>query len=56
MIELLAENTRPPSATKLTARPEWRVRSGDYRVRYHIEEAVLTITIVDTGHHREIYR
>jgi len=56
MIELLAEDARPPSATKLTARPEWRVRSGDYRVLYRIEEAVLTIIIVDAGHRREIYR
>lgn len=56
MIELLAENARPPSATKLTARPEWRVRSGDYRVLYRIDDAVLTIIVVDAGHRREVYR
>lgn len=50
MIELLAEDARPPSAKKLTARPEWRVRSGDYRVLYRIEDAVLTVIIVDAGH------
>ena len=56
MIELLAENARPPSAKKLTARPEWRVRSGDCRVLYRTEDAVLTITIVDAGYRRDIYR
>lgn len=56
MIELLSENARPPSAQKLTARPEWRVRSGDYRVLYRIEDAVLTVIIVEAAHRREIYR
>lgn len=56
MIELLAEDVRPPSAEKLTARPEWRVRSGDYRVLYRIEDAILTVVIVAAGHRREIYR
>jgi mRNA interferase RelE/StbE len=56
MIELLAEDARPPASTKLTARAEWRVRSGDYRVLYRIEDTVLTVIIVDAGHRREIYR
>lgn len=56
MIELLADDPRPPTARKLTARPEWRVRSGDYRVLYRIEDAALTIIIVDAGHRREIHR
>lgn len=56
MIELLADHARPPAAKKLTARPEWRVCSGDYRVLYRIEDAVLTVIIVDAGHRRGIYR
>lgn len=56
IIDLLSEEPRPPSAKKLTARPEWRVRSGDYRVLYRIEDSVLTVIIVDAGHRREIYR
>lgn len=56
MIELLADDARPPAAKKLTARAEWRVRSGDYRVLYRIEDAVLTVIIVDAGRRREIYR
>ena len=56
VIEILASDPRPPAARKLTGRPEWRVRSGDYRVLYRIEDAVLTVVIVDAGHRREIYR
>ncbi len=56
VVELIADDPRPPAATKLTARPEWRVRSGDYRVLYRIEDEVLTVVVVDAGHRREIYR
>lgn len=55
VIELLAEEPRPPAAKKLTARPEWRVRTGDYRVLYRIEDDVLTVVVVAAGHRREIY-
>lgn len=54
-IELLAQDPRPPAAKKLTARPEWRVRTGDYRVLYRIEDQVLTVVVVGAGHRRDIY-
>lgn len=54
-IELLADDPRPPAATKLTGRPEWRVRTGDYRVLYRIDDAVLTVVVVHAGHRREVY-
>ncbi|WP_431789673.1 type II toxin-antitoxin system RelE family toxin [Microbacterium paraoxydans] len=55
-IELLSEDPRPPAARKLTGRPEWRVRTGDYRVLYRIEDGILTIVVVHAGHRREVYR
>ncbi|MCC4266661.1 type II toxin-antitoxin system RelE family toxin [Microbacterium schleiferi] len=55
VIELLSENPRPPAATKLTARPEWRVRTGDYRVLYRSEDDILTIVVVRAGHRRDVY-
>lgn len=55
VIELLSENPRPPAATKLTARPEWRVRTGDYRVLYRIDDDILTIVVVRAGHRRDVY-
>lgn len=55
VIELLADDPRPPAARKLTARPEWRVRSGDYRVLYRIEDRVLTVVVVHAGHRRDVH-
>jgi mRNA interferase RelE/StbE len=55
-LELLADDPRPPAARKLTGRPEWRVRTGDYRVLYRIDDGVLTIVVVHAGHRREVYR
>lgn len=55
VIELLADDPRPPAAKRLTGRLEWRVRSGDYRVLYRVEDAVLTVVIVHTGHRRDVY-
>lgn len=56
IIDLLADDPRPPAARKLTARPEWRVRSGDYRVLYRIDDSVLTVVVVDAGNRRDSYR
>lgn len=56
VIELLSEEPRPPSSRKLTGRAEWRVRTGDYRVLYRIEDDTLIVVVVDAGHRREIYR
>lgn len=56
VIELLREELRPPLARKLTGRPEWRVRSGDYRVLYRVEDSRLLIVVVSAGHRREVYR
>lgn len=55
VVELLAEDPRPPAAKKLVARPEWRVRTGDYRVIYRIDDDVLTVIVVRAGHRRDIY-
>lgn len=54
-IELLADQPRPPAARKLTGRPEWRVRTGDYRVLYRIQDERLTVVVVHAGHRREVY-
>lgn len=55
VVELLAEDPRPPAAKKLTGRPEWWVRTGDYRVLYRIHDDVLTVVVVHAGHRRDIY-
>ena len=47
-IALLAEDPRPPASRPLRGRPAWRVRIGDYRVIYTIEDDVLLIADGDT--------
>lgn len=56
VIELLADQPRPPGATMLTgAHGLWRVRTGDYRVIYEINDGVLVVLVVAVGHRRDIY-
>jgi mRNA interferase RelE/StbE len=53
----LEANPRPPGAKKLRGESElWRVRVGDYRILYSIEEARLVVLVVKIGHRREVYR
>lgn len=54
-IALLAEDPRPPASRPLRGRPAWRVRVGDYRVIYTIEDDLLLIVVVTLGHRRDIY-
>ncbi len=56
VMDLLAVDPRPPAAQKLVGRDEWRVRTGDYRVLYRIDDGVVIVVVVDLGHRREIYR
>ena len=51
----LAENPFPPGACKLTNRPGWRIRIGDYRVLYKVESGQLTVFVFRAGHRREVY-
>lgn len=55
-IRRLAEAPRPPGVKKLSGRNAWRIRVGDYRVLYEIQDERLLILVVDIGHRREIYR
>lgn len=57
VIEALAENPRPPGAVKLkSTKSEYRVRVGDYRIVYTIQDAQLIVTVIKLAHRREVYR
>jgi len=57
VIDGLAVDPRPPGVLPLTGhRPYLRVRSGDYRVIYAVDDRARTVTIVVVGHRREVYR
>jgi len=55
-IKALAQSPRPAGVTKLRGEDLWRIRVGDYRVVYAIEDQRLVVTIVRVGHRREVYR
>ena len=53
----LAEIPRPHGCKKLKENDgAWRIRSGDYRIVYDIDDSTSTVTVVRIGHRREIYR
>lgn len=52
----LAENPRPVGCEKLSGQEKYRVRQGDYRIVYSIQDTQLTVWIVKIGHRREVYR
>ena len=54
-IRLLAGNPRPPGCRKLVGRDGWRIRVGDYRVIYQIDDSARTVLVLHVGHRRDIY-
>jgi mRNA interferase RelE/StbE len=53
----LARNPRPPGAKKLRGQDDrYRIRVGDYRVIYEVDDAQLLILIVEVGHRKDVYR
>ncbi len=55
-IQELADNPRPPGSEKLSGEEKYRLRQGNYRILYLIEDDIVTVTVVKIGHRREIYR
>ena len=54
-IQALSNNPRPPGCKKLTGRAGYRIRIGNYRVIYEINDAVLVVYVIDIGHRKDIY-
>ncbi|GAB6192042.1 type II toxin-antitoxin system RelE family toxin [Desulfocastanea catecholica] len=55
-IEQLQHNPRPEGSEKLSGQERYRIRQGNYRVVYSIQDNELTVWVVKVGHRREIYR
>jgi mRNA interferase RelE/StbE len=55
-IKTLAENPRPPGCEKLTGQERYRLRQGQYRIGYSIQDDELAVWIVKVGHRKDIYR
>ena len=55
-LENLASNPRPSGCKKLRGGDdEWRIRVGDYRVVYTIDDAKLLVEVTRIRHRSEVY-
>jgi len=52
----LAADPRPLGSEKLSGQERYRIRQGNYRIIYSIEDVQLTVWVVKVGHRREVYR
>ena len=52
----LADDPRPLGCKKLQGREGWRIRVGNYRVLYKIDDDQHTVEVVHIGHRRDVYR
>ena len=55
-IEGLAPGPRPHACEKLSGLDQYRVRQGDYRVVYSVDDYVKVVLVVKVGHRRDVYR
>jgi len=55
-IRSLGDNPRPSGCRKLTGREGWRIRSGNFRVIYEIDDGQRLVTILHVGNRRDVYR
>jgi len=56
-IAALADELRPPGVKKLSGEAElYRIRVGDYRVIYAIEDVELVVLVVMVGDRKDVYR
>ena len=55
-VPALADNPRPPGSIKIKSEENrWRIRVGDWRVGYEINDEARVVRIVAVGHRREFY-
>ena len=55
-IQVLSNNPRPNGCEKLSGAEKYRIRQGDYRILYEIDDTTKLVTIVKVGNRREVYR
>lgn len=55
-IKNLSSDPRPPGAEKLSGEDKYRIRHGNYRIVYLIEDDKLIVIVVKVGHRRDVYK
>ncbi|MCL5103305.1 MAG: type II toxin-antitoxin system RelE/ParE family toxin [Armatimonadetes bacterium] len=56
-MQSLAEEPRPAGCRKISgSRDDWRIRIGEYRVIYEVDDALKRVNVMRVKHRREAYR
>jgi len=55
-IEALSKDPRPRGIEKLKGLPGYRVRAGNYRIVYTIDDGKLIICVIDVDHRKDVYK
>ena len=54
-VSRLPEEPRPHGCKKLVSSSEWRVRVGEYRIKYLIDDARQVVELTRVGHRSNVY-
>jgi mRNA interferase RelE/StbE len=55
-IRQLEDNPRPIGCKKLVnSKNKWRIKSGNYRIIYSIDDEIITVTVVRVAHRKDVY-
>ena len=52
----LAQNPRPLGCQKLSGKDRYRLRQGDYRIGYAVDDSRRIVEVYKIGNRREVYR
>lgn len=55
-IAKLCDNPRPAGYKKLKGEDAFRIRIGDYRIIYEIDDEIILVTVVSAGHRKNVYK
>ena len=54
VIGALSQDPRPMGSIKLSGKEQYRLRCGNYRILYTIEDQVLVVYVVKVGHRKDV--
>ena len=55
-IDALAQSPRPIGCEKISGEEKYRIRQGDFRVIYTIDDEQLAVIVYKVGHRRDVHR
>lgn len=55
-IQDLVNDPRPIGCKKLSGDEKYRIRVGNYRILYEIEDEIVTVYVIKVAHRKDIYR